>query len=88
MFLGLNGIVIKSHGGTDEVGFKSALGLAYEMARSRLIDKIGEGMQRFPALDSAAAPAADRTGGETRVTDKRSIVRGVGGYLPEQRRDQ
>ena len=53
VFLGLNGIVIKSHGGTDEVGFKSALGLAYEMARSRLIDKIGEGMRRFPV----AAPA-------------------------------
>jgi len=49
VFLGLNGIVIKSHGGTDEVGFKSALGLAYEMARSRLIDKIGEGMRRFPS---------------------------------------
>ncbi|MEO6396798.1 MAG: phosphate acyltransferase PlsX [Devosia sp.] len=49
VFLGLNGIVIKSHGGTDEIGFKSALGLAYEMARSRLIDKIAEGMLRFPA---------------------------------------
>ncbi len=56
VFLGLNGIVIKSHGGTDEVGFKAALGLAYEMARSRLIDKIGEGMRRFPALP-AATPA-------------------------------
>jgi glycerol-3-phosphate acyltransferase PlsX len=56
VFLGLNGIVIKSHGGTDEVGFKAALGLAYEMARSRLIDKISEGMQRFPAFP-AAAPA-------------------------------
>ncbi len=56
VFLGLNGIVIKSHGGTDEVGFKAALGLAYEMARSRLIDKIGEGMRRFPALP-AEAPA-------------------------------
>ncbi|MHB1101228.1 MAG: phosphate acyltransferase PlsX [Devosia sp.] len=56
VFLGLNGIVIKSHGGTDEIGFKAALGLAYEMARSRLIDKIGEGMRRFPALP-AEAPA-------------------------------
>ena len=56
VFLGLNGIVIKSHGGTDEVGFKSALSLAYEMARSRLIDKISEGMQQFPAFP--AAPAA------------------------------
>lgn len=48
VFMGLNGIVIKSHGGTDEIGYKSALGLAYEMARSRLMDKIGDTMQRFP----------------------------------------
>jgi glycerol-3-phosphate acyltransferase PlsX len=56
VFLGLNGIVIKSHGGTDEIGYKSALGLAYEMARARLIDKISEGMQRFPAFPAAPAP--------------------------------
>lgn len=48
VFMGLNGIVIKSHGGTDEVGYKSALGLAYEMARSRLIDKISDSVRRFP----------------------------------------
>lgn len=54
VFLGLNGIVIKSHGGTDEVGFKAAVSLGYEMARNRLMDKIGEGMRRFPALDIAA----------------------------------
>ena len=61
MFLGLNGIVIKSHGGTDEIGYKSALSLAYEMARSRLIDKIGEGMQRFPTQRwrSRPPPAAE-----------------------------
>lgn len=62
VFLGLNGIVIKSHGGTDEVGFNSALGLAYEMARSRLIDKIGEGLEQFtPAtetLEKANEPEA------------------------------
>jgi glycerol-3-phosphate acyltransferase PlsX len=58
VFLGLNGIVIKSHGGTDEIGVKSALGLAYEMARSRLIDKIAEGMRRFPmaAVQAATMP--------------------------------
>jgi glycerol-3-phosphate acyltransferase PlsX len=48
VFLGLNGLVVKSHGGSDEIAFKSALGLAYEMARSRLMDKVVEGMQRFP----------------------------------------
>lgn len=49
MFLGLNHIVIKSHGGTDEIGFKSALGLAYEMAHGRLLDKIEDGLSRFSA---------------------------------------
>jgi glycerol-3-phosphate acyltransferase PlsX len=48
VFMGLNGIVIKSHGGTDEIGYKSALGLASEMARSRLMDKVGDTMHRFP----------------------------------------
>ena len=47
IFLGLNGVVIKSHGGTDEIGYKSALGLAYDMARNDLIEKIGEGLNRM-----------------------------------------
>ncbi len=53
VFMGLNGIVIKSHGGTDEIGYKSALGLAYEMARSKLIDKVSDTMQRFPVNKAA-----------------------------------
>lgn len=52
VFLGLNGIVIKSHGGTDEIGFKSALDLAYEMARGHLIEKVGEGMKRFGPIEA------------------------------------
>ncbi len=40
VFLGLNGIVIKSHGGTDPVGFASAIDLAIDMARFHLPDKI------------------------------------------------
>jgi glycerol-3-phosphate acyltransferase PlsX len=55
VFLGLNGVVIKSHGGTDEIGVKSALGLAYEMSRNRLIDKITDGLRRFPTAALAAA---------------------------------
>jgi glycerol-3-phosphate acyltransferase PlsX len=56
VFMGLNGIVIKSHGGTDEVGYKSALTLSYDMGRSRLIDKIDETMQRFP-IKATAVPS-------------------------------
>ena len=59
VFMGLNGIVIKSHGGTDEIGYKSALSLSYEMARSRLIDKIGDTMQRFPIKVVSETPEAE-----------------------------
>ena len=55
VFMGLNGIVIKSHGGTDEIGYKSALSLSYEMARSKLIDKIDDTMKRFPIKAASAA---------------------------------
>ncbi|PHR93321.1 MAG: phosphate acyltransferase [Robiginitomaculum sp.] len=40
VFLGLNGIVIKSHGGTDAVGFASALSVALEMADSHFLEEI------------------------------------------------
>jgi glycerol-3-phosphate acyltransferase PlsX len=42
VFLGLNGLVIKSHGGTDAEGFASAVDLAREMARSDLVRMIAE----------------------------------------------
>lgn len=39
-FLGLNGVVIKSHGGTDALGFASAVDLGYDMAESNLIERL------------------------------------------------
>lgn len=59
VFMGLNGIVIKSHGGTDEIGYKSALNLSYEMGHSRLIDKIDETMKRFPIKAITPAPESE-----------------------------
>ena len=40
VFLGLNGIVIKSHGGADAEGIAAAIDLAYTMARTGLREKI------------------------------------------------
>lgn len=40
VLLGLNGIVVKSHGGTDEIGFAAALEVAIDMAQDRLIERI------------------------------------------------
>jgi glycerol-3-phosphate acyltransferase PlsX len=39
-FLGLNGIAIKSHGGSDALGFASAIDLAYEMADRGLVGRL------------------------------------------------
>jgi glycerol-3-phosphate acyltransferase PlsX len=41
MFLGLDGIAIKSHGGSDAVGFASAVDIAYEMAESGFVARLG-----------------------------------------------
>lgn len=45
VFLGLNGVVIKSHGGTDRIGFASAVDLAYDMARSDLASSIADNVR-------------------------------------------
>ena len=46
VFLGLNGIAVKSHGGTDAFGFANAIGVAVDMVRydfiSNLKDKINK----------------------------------------------
>jgi glycerol-3-phosphate acyltransferase PlsX len=47
IFLGLNGIVIKSHGGADAVGFASAIDLGYDMAVSGLVAGIAKDVERF-----------------------------------------
>ncbi len=46
VFLGLNGVVIKSHGGTDAEGFASAIDLAREMAKNDLVRMIAEDQAR------------------------------------------
>jgi glycerol-3-phosphate acyltransferase PlsX len=58
VFLGLNGIVIKSHGGTDAEGFASAVDLGYDMARYALLDKIGQELHHSAAATATSAGAA------------------------------
>lgn len=40
VFLGLNGVVVKSHGGTDSVGFANAIGLAVDLVQADIIGRI------------------------------------------------
>lgn len=41
LFVGLNGIAVKSHGGTDALGFANAIGVAVDMVDRRLNEQIG-----------------------------------------------
>ena len=40
VFLGLNGIAVKSHGGTDSFGFANAIGVAVDMVRYNFISNL------------------------------------------------
>jgi glycerol-3-phosphate acyltransferase PlsX len=58
VFLGLNGVVIKSHGGTDAEGFAAAIGMGYEMVRYELLAKIGATVRRHAVAAQAMGGAA------------------------------
>lgn len=53
VFLGLNGVVIKSHGGTDPEGFAAAIEMGYDMVRYELLAKIGETIHRHARANAA-----------------------------------
>ena len=63
--LGLNGIVVKSHGGATPGGFGAAIRVAVELARSDYMEKVGANLQRLTALlenpivNSAEEPAGE-----------------------------
>jgi phosphate acyltransferase len=60
VFLGLNGVVIKSHGGADAEGFAAAIDMGYDMVRYELLAKIDESMtrERTMSADMRAAGGA------------------------------
>ncbi len=53
VFLGLNGVVIKSHGGTDGEGFASAIDVGHNTVRNQLLEKIAMDLQQVrPQVES------------------------------------
>lgn len=56
-FLGLNGIAIKSHGGSDALGVASAIDLASEMAASGLVSRLAADLASIDATIRVADPA-------------------------------
>lgn len=47
VLLGLRGVVVKSHGGTDALGFAHAVDVAMDMVVHRFNERIGEGLARL-----------------------------------------
>ncbi len=59
VFAGLNGIVVKSHGGTDALGFATAIDVAVEMVRNGLVEKIAEDVAAMTAIRAPALQVAE-----------------------------
>jgi glycerol-3-phosphate acyltransferase PlsX len=60
VFLGLNGVCVKSHGGTDELGFAYALGVAIDLVKYHFNDKVVEELGRLrQALGDGPAETAE-----------------------------
>jgi glycerol-3-phosphate acyltransferase PlsX len=53
VFLGLEGVVIKSHGGADALGLASAIDIAYDMAHYELMRTIRDMLEQTPEIASA-----------------------------------
>ncbi len=59
VFLGLNGIVIKSHGGADAEGFAAAVDLGYDIVRYELIAKIRQTLDHYARRDADAGKVGE-----------------------------
>jgi len=60
MFLGLNGVVVKSHGGADADGFATAVEVAIESADADMLGEITRRVEKIQALlDDAWAESLD-----------------------------
>ena len=61
VFLGLNGVVVKSHGGTDALGFATAIDVALNMVRNDLVSKIKSDVEIMNSLLGATAAPGEQT---------------------------
>ena len=59
VFLGLNGVVVKSHGGTDALGFATAIDVAIDMVRNGLTEKIASDVEALNSVLQHQAKAAE-----------------------------
>lgn len=71
VMLGLNGVVVKSHGGTDAQGFAHAIDVAMDMVVHRFNDRIRQGLAQVMTAPEAQAPMAQSSGDSPRLAAAR-----------------
>jgi len=59
VFLGLNGVVVKSHGSATAEGIAAALDLAIDMARNDIITKIATDLHQVEEENAADTEASE-----------------------------
>ncbi len=59
VFVGLRGVVVKSHGGTDALGFATAIDVSIEMVKNGLVAKIAEDVAQVHSILEPQAKAAE-----------------------------
>ncbi|MHB9880440.1 phosphate acyltransferase PlsX [Pacificimonas sp. ICDLI1SI03] len=62
VFLGLNGVVVKSHGSANVEGFANAIGVAHDLVADGIQERIATDLARFQA--QRHAPAAEQQAAE------------------------
>jgi glycerol-3-phosphate acyltransferase PlsX len=71
VFLGLNGVVVKSHGGTDGPGFKTAITVAADMGSSRFMSELSEQLCKLTsAVQTVSGPIEPAGAGASEETAK------------------
>ncbi len=63
VMLGLSGVVVKSHGGTDALGFAHAVDVAMDMVVHRFNDRMREGLAKIGSLQTKLLPPSDQQTG-------------------------
>jgi glycerol-3-phosphate acyltransferase PlsX len=66
VFLGLDGVVIKSHGGTDATGFAAAIDVGYDMVKYELLARIRSALELslvgIAPTDDPSSPSLNQEG--------------------------
>lgn len=69
VFLGLNGVVVKSHGSATAEGIASALDIAIDMARNDIIKKIAADLEAVHGAANASAQTGSQADTQTDVLE-------------------